>query len=133
MATMLAWRRFASWCLWLLIPGLLLFWPLGLALFAGLCVCSIGALMYMYRAGASEVGRGYALRQLLLAVILLPVAFLGVFLVTRLVEADLVNWRLARRVGFYPTIDLPRIDGGMKPHPTLRNDRSLVVQIRARE
>jgi hypothetical protein len=40
---------------------------------------------------------GYAVRHLLLALVLLSILFLGVFLVTRLVEADLVNWRLAAR------------------------------------
>jgi hypothetical protein len=51
----------------------------------------------MFRAAASEVSVGYAVRHLVLAILLLPALFLGVFLVTRLVEADLVNWRLAAR------------------------------------
>ena len=51
----------------------------------------------MVRAAASEVGMGYALRHLVLALALLPLLFLGIFLVTRLVESDQINWRLAAR------------------------------------
>lgn len=91
------WRRVAAWGFWLTIAGLAFSLPLALVALVALCVGSIGALVYMFRAGASEVGTGYALRHLVLAMALLPLLFLGVFLITRLVEADLVNWRLAKR------------------------------------
>ena len=47
--------------------------------------------------GAPVRWRVLCVRHLVLAIVLMPVLFLGVFLVTRLVEADLANWRLAER------------------------------------
>jgi hypothetical protein len=91
------WRRIAGWGFWLSIPGLVFYLPLAVVAVAVLCVGSIGALVCMTRAGANEVGTGYAVRHLLLALLLIPILFLGVFLVTRLVESDLVGWRLAAR------------------------------------
>jgi hypothetical protein len=92
---MRAWRRIAAWGFWLSIGAVFVFPPAAIGTLALLVVCSIGALVCMTRAAAREAGRGYATRQLVL--VLFPVLFAGVFLVTRMVEADLVNWRLANR------------------------------------
>jgi hypothetical protein len=91
------WRRVAGCGFWLSIAGLVVYVPLAFVAFGVLCVGSVGALVYMVRAAAGEVGVGYAVGHLLLAIVLLPILFLGVFLITRLVEADLANWRLAGR------------------------------------
>jgi hypothetical protein len=97
LGAMRLWRRVAGWGFWLSIAGIVLYLPLALAAFAVLCLGSTCTLVFMVRASAREVGVGYAIRHLLLAIVLLPVMFLGVFLVTRLVESDMVTWRLAAR------------------------------------
>jgi hypothetical protein len=104
-SSMRAWRKAAGWCFWATIGGVVLAgqssnagWAmLGLLGLAGLIVTSGGTLYYMFRAALREVGVRYAVGHLLLAMVLLPVVFLGVFLVTRLVESDFINWRLAER------------------------------------
>jgi hypothetical protein len=71
--------------------------PLGFLGFAiGLGVFLVGAvmtLMYMTRAAAREVDRAYAARHLILAILLLPIFFLGVFFVPTIVESDLARWQ----------------------------------------
>jgi hypothetical protein len=52
-------------------------------------------LTYMTRAAAFEVDRGYAARHLVLALLLFPVVFAGVFVVPLMVNSDVVKWRRA--------------------------------------
>ena len=62
---------------------------LGFVLFA-----SVMTLVEMTRYAAHNVGKGYAARHLVLAVLLAPVLLAGVLLVSRLVEADIERWHL---------------------------------------
>jgi hypothetical protein len=91
------WRLLAGLGLWPTLFGLVVYRPL--AVFAATVMCAgiVGALVCMYRAAAAEAGAGYAARHVVLAIILMPLLLLGLFFVTRLVEADLINWRLAER------------------------------------
>jgi hypothetical protein len=64
-----------------------------LACIGGAFVCAIFTLIYMWRAAATEVTVGYAASQVVLAVLLSPILFLGIFLVPALVKSDLLRWR----------------------------------------
>ena len=99
------WRSITGWALAfaLFVPSLFTsmelkaFVPLALAALALLVVASTLTLYYVTRAAAAEVSVGYAVRHLCLAVALYPVFLLGIFLVPRLVESDMIKWRLAER------------------------------------
>lgn len=81
------------WSLVVFIGGSLLFPLAGAAGLVGLAVASVMTLVYMTRAAACEVGAGYALRHLLLAIALMPVLFLGVLVVPLMVQSDMIKWR----------------------------------------
>jgi hypothetical protein len=90
------WRKAAGWAWW----ATLLTLPLGtaeitLALAAIFLVFAGMSLYHMFRVAAAAVGRGYAARQLAVALLLMPALGVGVFLVTRLVRSDLLNWQLS--------------------------------------
>ena len=62
----------------------------------GFCVLGVGSIMtflHMTRLAADEVGRGYAIRHLILAILLWPILLLGIFVVPALVEEDVIRLR----------------------------------------
>ena len=67
-------------------------WWVAIVPLCGLGLTCVLTLIYMTRVAMVAVGVGYAVRQLLLALALSPVLLLGVFLVPRLIESDLMNW-----------------------------------------
>ena len=75
----------------------------------GFVAASVMRLVCMTRAAAREVGTGYAVRHLLLAIALTPVLLLGIFLVLLLVQADMIKWRdVATRGRAQAESDRPR-------------------------
>ena len=94
---MRVWRTIAASSLGLAPFGLLIYQPLPILALLIFAVAIVLTLTYMTRAAAAEAGTAYATRHLVLAILLTPALFTGPFLVSRLVEADLVNWRLAQR------------------------------------
>jgi hypothetical protein len=88
------WRSITAWSSVITILGLVSYFPFALMSVAVLGVASIMALMYMTRAAWHAVDSGYAIRHLGLAIFLMPLALLGVFLVTRLVESDIKKWQV---------------------------------------
>jgi len=59
---------------------------------AGAVVSAMLTLKYLWLTGYVEAGAGYATRHLLLAIILLPWGFFGIFLVPILLESDMLKW-----------------------------------------
>jgi hypothetical protein len=92
-AAMRKWRSYSGWSVCIIIAGFLLYSPLGAGALICLVVTSIMTLGFMTLAARSEVGTAYALRQLTLAVILVPALLIGVFVIPLLVESDLIKWR----------------------------------------
>ena len=66
---------------------MLVFIPLAGQLFA-----AVMTLICLARAANMHAGAGYAARQLVLAVLLTPLLFLGVFLMPVRVRSDLMKW-----------------------------------------
>ncbi len=85
---MIKWHRATLWCflIGMLVPIVFIAVPL----------YTIVTWYFMYRAAAAEVDSGYALRHLLLAVLLTPFLLIGVLLVPLMVESDLTKWRAVR-------------------------------------
>jgi hypothetical protein len=91
---MLFWRMLASWGIGAIIAGLFFTsWVVLIGGVAWFLIASAWCFIYMTSAAAAEVGTLYAARQLLLAIVLLPMLFTGVLVVPLLVQADLLNWR----------------------------------------
>jgi hypothetical protein len=87
------WRSIAVWCLVAFIGGSLVSPRVGAMGLVGLTVASVMTLGYMTRAAAREVGTGYAVRHLVLGIVLMPLFFLGVLAVPLMVQSDLIKWR----------------------------------------
>jgi hypothetical protein len=68
-------------------------WPvLALCLVAGtLLLAACSAWYFMFRAAFAQVGRGYAVRHLILAIVLTPLLLAGVFAIPLLVRSDLAK------------------------------------------
>jgi hypothetical protein len=91
------WRIVAAYSFVPAPLGLFVYHPILLLALLTFAVGIVLTLTYMTRAAIAEAGPTYAVRHLVLAIVLTPALFAGPFLVSRLVEADLVNWRLAQR------------------------------------
>jgi hypothetical protein len=93
--SMCAWRRYTAWGLLACVAGLIVFPLSALVALVFVLFSSVMTLIGMARYAAHNVGRAYAIRHLVLAIILTPILFLGVFLVSRLVQADIERWLAA--------------------------------------
>ncbi len=91
--SMRSWRSIAVWMLPITVIALIEYPPIAFIPLVVLTASTTLTLTYMTRAAANEAGTRYAAMHFLLALALLPVLFLGVFVVTRLVESDLSKWR----------------------------------------
>lgn len=91
--SMRSWRSATAWFFWAAIACLFVSRLVAIIAAVGALCCSIMTLVHMGRAATFEVGRGYAARQVILAVLLMPFLLLGIFIVPPLVESDLLNWR----------------------------------------
>ncbi len=60
----------------------------------GFVIGTLVTLCYMTCTASREVSAGYAVRQVLLALILMPVCFWGLLVVPLMVESDIIKWRL---------------------------------------
>ncbi len=108
LSRMLLWRSIAIWSLVALIAGPFLFgylaavamissivvraavltWAVAVTAFV---IATVLTFYYMTRAAAREAGPGYGVRQLLLALISLPLFFWGLLLVPLLLESDIIE------------------------------------------
>ena len=95
MSAMRMWRSIAGWSLLAFVGGALSIRLLAAIALGGFVAASVMTLIYMTRAAARELGTGYAVRHLLLAVALTPVLLLGIFIVPLLVQSDMIKWREA--------------------------------------
>lgn len=93
--TMCAWRRYTAWGLLACVIGLIAWPPSALVALAFVLFSSVMTLIGMTRYANSNVGKAYAIRHLALAIVLAPIFFLGVFLVSRLVQADIERWLMS--------------------------------------
>jgi len=85
------WRSVTGGCLLLSLFGFLNV-LLAIAPLVGAIVAAVLTLKYLWLAAYIEAGPGYATRHLVLAIILLPWAFFGIFLVPILLESDMFKW-----------------------------------------
>jgi hypothetical protein len=67
----------------------------GLLTLAALAIATILTLLTMTRTAAREISPAYATRHLLLALLLLPILFIGPLLIPHLVQADARRLRLS--------------------------------------
>jgi hypothetical protein len=88
------WRRYTAWGLLAAIVGVVVWWPAALVAMAFVLVACVMTLITMTRYAAHNAGTAYAVRHLALAIALMPVMLLGIFLVSRLVQADIERWHL---------------------------------------
>lgn len=93
--TMCAWRRYTAWGLLACVIGFIVWLPIGFVAGVFVLFSSVMTLIAMTRYAASNVGRGYAIRHLVLAIALTPILLVGVLLISRLVQADVERWILA--------------------------------------
>lgn len=91
---MRAWRRYTAWGLLAAFIGGIVWWPMALMALVFVLVACVMTLVTMTRYAAHNFGTAYAVRHLLLAIVLSPILLLGVFLVSRLVQADIERWHL---------------------------------------
>jgi uncharacterized protein involved in response to NO len=91
---MRAWRRYTAWGVLACLIALVIWWPTALVPLAFVLLAAVMTLIRMTRYAAHNVGAGYAVRHLALAIVLTPFLLLGVFLVSRLVQADIERWLL---------------------------------------
>lgn len=85
------WRSVTGGCLLLSLFGFLNV-LLAIAPVVGAIVAAVLTLKYLWLAAYIEAGAGYATRHLVLAIILLPWGFFGIFLVPILLESDMLKW-----------------------------------------
>jgi len=86
------WRTIGIWSLlWLLLGAV--FPMVGAIALVSMLVAIVMTLIYMTRLATREVSTGYAIRHLLLALLLMPIFALGLIVVPLMVESDLVKWR----------------------------------------
>ena len=91
---MRAWRRYTAWGLLGSVAGVILWWPAAVVAIAFALFAGVMTLIKMTRYAAHNLGTGYAVRHLLLGVALTPILLIGIFLASRLVEADIERWHL---------------------------------------
>jgi len=90
--TMRLWRSIGIWSLVGVLFGAVV--PIiGAVALVSLLVASVMTFVYMTRLAALEVSAGYAIRHLLLGLLLLPIFGIGLMIVPVIVESDLVKWR----------------------------------------
>src|SRR5687767_13574479 len=70
---MLAWRRYTAWGLLAAFIGGVVWWPAALLALVFVLVACVMTLVTMTRYAAHNFGTGYAVRHLLLAIVLTPV------------------------------------------------------------
>ena len=92
---MLRWRDLTFACLVATPVAFSLDRTFGLLAFAALVVATTLTLISMTRTAAHEISPAYAVRHLILALLLLPIFFLGPLLVPKLVQADARRLRLS--------------------------------------
>jgi hypothetical protein len=93
MRPMWRWRSVCATCFCATIAGLFIWLPIALGAFLATVITGILTLVYLERAARTEVNLAYSMRHLMLAILLCPVFFLGVWLVPVLVHSDLIKWR----------------------------------------
>jgi len=108
---MMRWRSACGWCFLLgvcsIVGGFYLDESTDLKIaqplicVAGMLVCSIFTLIYMGKA-AAEVSTGYAARQVVLAILLIPIFLLGIFAMPMMVQSDLLKWRRVEVIPQFP-------------------------------
>ena len=90
---MMWWRSLFGACFWIMIVGLFLWSVLSLAAGVAAIVAAVFTIIYMGRAAWNDVDGSYAAQQVVLAIALTPMFFLGVWIVPALVKSDLIKWR----------------------------------------
>jgi hypothetical protein len=88
------WRSACAWFFWATVSLMGFFPILALLLAVAALVCGVLTIVYMERMALAEAGPAYAIRQILLAILLSFFAFFGVWLMPPLVESDLAKWRI---------------------------------------
>ncbi len=91
---MRAWRRYTAWGLLAFVVGSIVWLPAALLATVFSLVTCVMTLVTMTRYAAHNFGTSYAVRHLILAIVLLPILLFGVFLVSGLVQADVERWHL---------------------------------------
>jgi hypothetical protein len=93
-ASMRRWRGGLVWSIASTIVGGLIWLPIAVAGMVAIFVCCAMTLISMAQYAAANRGRAYAVRHTLLAIALTPLALIGIFAVSRLVESDIERWHL---------------------------------------
>ena len=89
---MRVWRRCVAWGIVASVVSAVVFLPVLLLSIPFTLLAAAMTLDHMTRYAASNFGVGYAVRHLVMAIVLAPLLFLGVFLVSFLVQADIERW-----------------------------------------
>jgi hypothetical protein len=93
------WQWIATCCFVMMLVGSLFYRPFASLAFIALVVAIIMTLQYMTRAAAGELGTGYAVRHLILALVLLPFFLLGLFMIPGLVASEIRKSRTSSQEG----------------------------------
>jgi hypothetical protein len=92
---MFRWRHACAASFLMIFAGIFLELPI-IFILSALAMTLASAILTIYyigRLAQSQVGTGYAVRHVLLTIMLMPIVFLGIWVVPELIKSDLINSR----------------------------------------